>query len=82
LKCLKRKDVLQFCNNILSTHHTNAFGGKFSLWDFLKDVARNINRKKEGYKLNMNSKGFAQIMKMYGGQHMCDLFQLNFVGPN
>ncbi len=21
-------------------------------------------------------------MKMYGGQHMCDLFQLNFVGPN
>jgi hypothetical protein len=59
--------VLQFCNNILSTHRTNAFGGKFSLWDFLKDVARNLNRKKEGYKWNMNSKGFAQIMKMYGG---------------
>jgi hypothetical protein len=30
----------------------------------------------------MNSKNFAQIMKMYGGWHMCDFFQLNFVGPN
>jgi hypothetical protein len=39
-----------FCNNILSTHCTNAFGGKLALWDFMKDVARNLNRKKEGYK--------------------------------
>jgi hypothetical protein len=36
------------------------------LWDFLKDVARNLNWKKEGYKWSMNSKSFAQIMKMYG----------------
>jgi hypothetical protein len=39
-----------FCNNILSTHCTNVFGGKLALWDFMKDVARNLNRKKEGYK--------------------------------
>jgi hypothetical protein len=29
----------------------------------------------------MNSKGFAQIMKMYARQRMCDFFQQNFVGP-
>jgi hypothetical protein len=47
LECLKRKDVFQFCSNILFTHHKNAFGGKLALWDFLKDVARNLNRKKK-----------------------------------
>ncbi len=30
----------------------------------------------------MNSKSFAQIMKMYGEWHMYDFFQLNFVGPS
>jgi hypothetical protein len=29
----------------LSTHHTNSFGGKLALWDFLKYVARNVNWK-------------------------------------
>jgi hypothetical protein len=43
LECLKRNDVFQFCSNILSTHHTNSFGGKLALWDFLKYVARNVN---------------------------------------
>jgi hypothetical protein len=43
LECLKRKDVFQFCSNILSTHRTNAFGGKPALWDFWKDIARNLN---------------------------------------
>jgi hypothetical protein len=38
--------------------------------------------KKKGYKWGINSKFFVQIMKMYGGQHMCDFFQLNFVGLN
>jgi hypothetical protein len=81
-ECLKRKDVFRFCNNILSTHCTNVFGGKPSLWDFLKDVVGNQNRKKEGYKWNMNNKGFTQTMKMYCGRHMCDFFQLNFAGPS
>ena len=39
----KRKDVFAFCSNILHAHRTNAFGGKPALWDFLKDVATNIN---------------------------------------
>jgi len=66
-ECLKRKYVLRFCSNILSTHCTNAFSGKHALWDFLKDVVGNLNWKKEGYQWNMNSKNFAQTMKMYGG---------------
>jgi hypothetical protein len=82
LACLKRKDVFQFCSNILSTHHTNAFSGKPNLWDFLKDVAGNLNWKKWGYKWSTNSEGFAQTMKMYGGWHMCDFFQLNFAWPS
>ncbi len=46
LECLKRKYVFQFCSNILFTHHTNAFGGKPTLWDFLKDVVGNLNWEK------------------------------------
>jgi hypothetical protein len=42
----ERKYVFQFCSNILFTHHTNAFGGKPTLWDFLKDVVGNLNWKK------------------------------------
>ncbi len=49
---------------------------------FLKDVARNLNWKKEGYKWSRNSKGSAQTMKMYGGRCMCDFFQLNFARPS
>jgi hypothetical protein len=38
-----KERCVSFCNNMLSAHHTNAFGGKPTLWDFLKDVAINLN---------------------------------------
>jgi hypothetical protein len=44
VESFNRKDVLSFCNNILAAHRTNAFGGKPTLWDFLRDVATNLNR--------------------------------------
>jgi hypothetical protein len=60
--------VFQFCSNILFAHHTNAFGSKLAIWDFLNlDVARNINHKKEGCKWGTNNKTFTQTMKIYGG---------------
>jgi hypothetical protein len=52
------------------------------LWDFMKDVATNLNRKKGGCRYSENTKAFAQTMKIYGGRRMCDLFTLNFVGPS
>ena len=36
-------NVLKFCNSIICVHRTGAFGGKEALWDFLKDVATNLN---------------------------------------
>jgi hypothetical protein len=77
-----RKDVLSFCNNILAAHRTNAFGGKPALWDFLRDIATNLNRVRQGHKFSQNFKSFAQAMKIYGGRRMCDLFALNFAGPS
>ena len=77
-----RKDVLSFCNNILAAHRTNAFGGKPALWDFLRDVATNLNRVRQGHRFFKNSKSFAQAMRIYGGRRMCDLFTLNFGGPS
>jgi hypothetical protein len=74
-------DVLKFCTNIVAAHRTSAFGGKPALWDFMKDVATNLNRKKQGFRFSTNSKSFAQTVKIYGGRRMCDLFSLNFVGP-
>lgn len=77
-----RKDVLSVCNNILAAHRTNAFGGKPALWDFLRDVANNLNRQKQGHRFSNNSKSFCQAMKVYGGRRMCDLFSLNFAAPS
>ena len=41
-------NLIKFCNNIISAHRIGAFGGKPALWDFLKDVAPNLNRKDQG----------------------------------
>ena len=66
-----RKDVLSFCNNILTAHRTNAFGAKPVLWDFLRDVAANLNRVRAG----------SQIFKKYKvlcGSHE-DLWRQTYV---
>jgi hypothetical protein len=73
-----RKDVLSFCNNILAVNRTNAFGGKPALWDFLRDVANNLNCKKQEHCFSKNTKSFCQAIKVYGGCCMYDLFSLNF----
>jgi hypothetical protein len=77
-----RKDVLSFCNNILAAHRTNVFGGKPTLWDFLRDVATNLNCSKSGHRYSNNTKSFCHAMKVYGGRRMCDLFSLNFAAPS
>jgi hypothetical protein len=74
-------NVHKFCQNILNAHRTGAFGGKPALWDFIEDVAQNLNRDDRGNRYSGNSKCFAQAMKVYGGRRMCDLFALNFAGP-
>jgi hypothetical protein len=75
-------DVMKFCINVVLVHRTNALGGKPALWDFMKDVATNLNRKKGGCRYSENTKAFAQTMKIYGGRRMYDLFTLNSVGPS
>jgi hypothetical protein len=80
VESFNRKDVLTFCNNILEAHITNAFGGKPTLWDFLRDVATNLNRVRHCHIFLKNTKSFAQTMRIYGGKRMCDLFTLNFGG--
>ena len=77
----EQHNVLKFCNNIIAAHRTGAFGGKPALWDFMRDVASNLNRKKRGYRFSVNTKSFGQAMRVYGGRRMCDLFALNFGGP-
>ena len=75
-------NLIKFCNNIISAHRIGAFGGKDALWDFLKDVAANLNRKDSGNRYSENTKCFAQAMRIYGGRRLCDLFALNFAGPS
>lgn len=41
-------NVLKFCLDIIAAHRIGARGGKPALWNFLKDVATNLNRKKQG----------------------------------
>jgi hypothetical protein len=79
---LDSEDIFKFCNNIIAVHHMGAFGGKGALWNFLKDVASDLNCKKQGYRFSNNSKCFVQAMKVYGGRRMCDLHTLNYMGPS
>lgn len=58
-------NVLKFCNSIICAHRTGAFGGKEALWDFLKDVATNLNRKSQGNRYSDNTKCFSQAMRIY-----------------
>lgn len=52
------------------------------MWDFISDVAQNLNRDKRGNRYSENTKSFAQVMKVYGGKRMIDVFNLNYCGPN
>ena len=75
-------NLIKFCNNIISAHRVGAFGGKDALWDFMKDVAQNLNRKDSRNRYCENTKCFSQAMRIYGGRRLCDLFSLNFAGPS
>lgn len=61
-------NLIKLCNNILTAHRTGAFGGKPGLWDFMKDVAANLNRDSRGNRYSDNTKCFAQAMRVYGGE--------------
>ena len=75
-------NLIKFCNNIISAHRTGAFGGKPGLWDFMKDVAANLNRSDRGNRYSENTKCFTHAMRIYGGRRLLDLFALNFAGPS
>ena len=48
----------------------------------MRHVTKKLTCKKAGFRSSKNSKAFAQMMKMYGGRMMCDLFSLNYVNPS
>ena len=68
-------NMMKFCNNIINAHRIGAFGGKLGLWDFMKDVAGNLNRKGRGNRFNENTKCFLQAMRIYGGRRLCDFLR-------
>lgn len=50
------------------------------MWDFLKDVAPDLNKKDSGNRYSENTKCFGQTMRIYG--QLCDLFAFNFARPS
>ena len=75
-------NVYKFCGDILSAHESGAFRGRPALWDFMQDVAANLNRKKQGIQFLEILMAMAQAMKVYRGQRMCDLFALKYCGSS
>lgn len=73
-------NLFKFCNNILNAYRMSAFGSRLALLDFIKDVVYNLNHKGHGHRYSKNNKYFAQVMKVYGGKRMCDVFSLNYSG--
>ena len=82
LSASNEHNLYKFCTDILSAHRSGLFGGKPTLWDFMQDVAANLNRRKEGYSYSENSKAFSQSKKVYRDRRMFDLFALNYAGPS
>ena len=75
-------NALKFCHSILNAHRCGAFGGKPALWDFLHDVAQNVSRDDRGNRYSENTRCLGEVMKVYGGRRMIDMFALNFAGPS
>lgn len=75
-------NVTKFCTSIINAHKSGAFGGKPALWDFFSDVAQNLNRNARGSRYSESTKCLGEIMKIYGGRRMIDIFSLNFAGPS
>ena len=48
-------DILKFYTSILTAQRVGAFRGKAALWDFMKDTANNLNKKKEGFCFSGNT---------------------------
>ena len=75
-------NALKFCHSILNAYRCGAFGGKPALWDFLHDVAQNVSRDDRGNRYSENTRCLGEVMKVYGGHRMIDMFALNFAGPS
>ena len=52
------------------------------MWDFIKDIAANLNRKDSRNRYSENTKCFLPAMRIFGGRRLCNLFSLNFAGPS
>ena len=75
-------NVIKFCQSIINAHRSGALGGKLALWDFLCDVAQNLNRDRRGKWYSKNTKCLGEVMKVYGGRRMVDIFSLNYSGAS
>jgi hypothetical protein len=77
-----RKDIFKFCNSIVLAHRSGAFGGRDALWDLLRDVAANLNRKKQGHTFRKGTKLLSQVLFQHGGRRVVDCLQTNGLGPS
>lgn len=77
-----RKDLRLFLRNIVTGHRNGAFGGKDALWDFLKDVAKNLERNPKGNRFSQRTKAIAHTMLQYGGRQVAHVFARNLAGPS
>lgn len=71
---------MKFYNNILNAHKAGAFGSKLAFWDFITNLAQNLKHDQQGKRYSNNTKSFVQVMNVYGGNRMFDLFVLNHNG--
>ncbi|KAL3689329.1 hypothetical protein R1sor_015638 [Riccia sorocarpa] len=69
-EAVNRKDVLSFLRNICHAHRSGAFGGKEALWDFLKDVGQNLNRKAKGRRYSKATEAIMQALFQFGGRQL------------
>ncbi|CAM6096732.1 unnamed protein product [Calypogeia fissa] len=77
-----RKDLRTFLRNIVNGYRVGAFGGKEAIWDFMYDIARNLNRKSQGFRYNPRTKAIAQDFFQFEGRQVVHVFSKNLSAPS
>jgi hypothetical protein len=77
-----RKDIVVFCRNIVQAWRDGLWGGHEALWEFMKDVSKNLVRKKEGHRFSKASKVMWEVVKLRAGPAIANFLTTNLYGPS
>jgi hypothetical protein len=75
-------DVISFCRCIVQAWRDGLWGGREALWEFMKDVTKNLVTKKEGHRFSQSLKMMWEVVKMRAGLAISKFLTTNLHRPS